>query len=466
MTGRSSTTPDSLSASGAKFTPADSGAVVSGAGIQLGTTINTWNPLLDSSTLVHVSPSTTTAATNVTVTVSLTQNWVVTYWDVPYGSTYQLVRMFCALKASGLTFISKAVVAHDLPANQGPATITCGPTIAATSCTPSYLANHWVSTAGISSIGLSATEPASGYAFNLSASPRNSNPASEGSPAGSPTASTLLLTGSGPSYISLPSGSDTMTVNGSLELNGPSGYVGGSGTLNDAAGPISIYNCPTSPSPNCSHFTPPAQFNGTCNCAQPTTTGNLGVPPNVSPPASPTPASPQGHCNTSGGTTTCTPGYYPNPVNVSGNVTFASGNYLFAASVAVTAGSSVNFGNGQYTFDNGLNASPNVTITGGGVFFYFAGTSASLNVSTGDTVALTPAISGPYLGVLVYQPQSNASPMFLGSTSTSVNSFGGAIEAPGAPVTIGTNGDNLKVGSLIASSVSLGSSSVTVTIGS
>jgi hypothetical protein len=126
----------------------------------------------------------------------------------------------------------------------------------------------------------------------------------------------------------------------------------------------------------------------------------------------------------------------------------------------------VTFGAGQYTFDQGLNIGPNITVTGSGVFFYFAGSTASLTVGNGDTVELTPATSGPYLGVLAYQPISNTATMSLGAGGPPlVNTFDGAIDAPGATVDLGSNNDDFSVGSLEASNVTLGSN-VTVTVGS
>lgn len=472
-----------LTSPSANFSPADGGATVSDSGtgglgyIKSDTVIVPWNSANppDSSTTVELSQKTTGSTTPQnpdTVTISLTNNWEVTYWTVPVGSTHELVRMFCGVQNHVPTFESKEVLAHDLPANQGAATITCGPTIPSVDCTPSYLSNNWISTAGVSDVSISAAEPASGYDFDLSATPRNANPTSEEASSGAVAATgTLLVAGSGPSYLSVPNTGDVLTVNGGLAFNSPTGSVTGAGTLVATAGPITEFNCDLH-GPDCPQVTSNALFTGTCTCAMPTTT-TAPIPPIVAPPpTSPTPTSgPTGSCTVSGSTMTCQPGYYANPVAASGGittVTFSSGNYLFNGPVTVTTStvSSVTFGAGQYTFDSGLTIGPNIGVTGSEVSFYFAGTTASLSVGTGDTVNLTAPTSGPYLGVLVYQPATNLSPMDLGSGGAqTVNTFGGAVEAWGAPVVLGSNGDDFTVSALVAASVTLGSSNVTVTVG-
>jgi prepilin-type N-terminal cleavage/methylation domain-containing protein len=449
------TTTATLKSNTADFTPADVGATVSGTDIKGGTTILPWNPQ-DSSTSVTLSQVTTGNMTGDQVTISLTTNWVVTYWDVPSGTTHELVRMFCSLQGSVPSFVSQEYLSHDLPADQGPATISCAPTVPAAQCTPTWLSSHWVSTAGMTDVSLSSDEPGSGYQFNLSATPRNSNPGSQGTSPGAASAESLLLTSSGPSNLTLAN-AGSLTVDGQLIFNGTAGSLSGGGSLTDVPGPITEYNCIVH-SGSCPEVTSNPQFTGTCSCGPSPTPISSAVPvAAISQPTSPTPASvPTQSCN--GANATCQPGYYPGSVTVSGNVSFAPGNYLFANGVTVGgSGSSVTFGTGQYTFDVGLNISPKITVTGDGVFFYFAGTTSSLTVSTGDIVNLTAAPSGPYFGVLVYQPPSNTSQMFLGSGgAVTVNTYGGTVEAPNAPVVLGSNGDDFTIDALVAASVNVG----------
>jgi hypothetical protein len=140
-------------------------------------------------------------------------------------------------------------------------------------------------------------------------------------------------------------------------------------------------------------------------------------------------------------------------------------NHDVDVAAGIAARPSVTFGTGQYTFNNGLNIAPAMAVTGNGVFFYVL--NGSVSTGAGDTVNLTPPVSGPSLGVLIYQPLSNTSAMTLGSASSFFsNSFGGAVEAPGAMITLGSTNDSFSVASLVAANITMGSSNVNVTVGS
>jgi hypothetical protein len=456
-----------LMSASAGFTSADNGATVTGGDIKPNTVI-TWNPSSDSSTSVTLSQTTTGTLGPEVVSISLTNNWEASYWDVHSGSTSQLVRMFCEMTASGPQFISKGVLAHDLPADEGPATITCGPSVPTSQCTPSYFSSTWASTSGISDVSLSSFEPGSGFQFNLSATPRGTNPTSAEVAGGASAATSVLVTGPGAS-LAVPVSGDVLTIKGSLVFNtgppGTQGYASGAGTLKASAGPIWEYNC-GSVLMGCSKVT--SQFSGSCNCATPTSITAPITPPVIAQPSGPGPSNP-GNCSTAGSITTCQPGYYASHLSVSGNVVFANGNYVFNHDVDVAAGiaarPSVTFGTGQYTFNNGLNIAPAMAVTGNGVFFYVL--NGSVSTGAGDTVNLTPPVSGPSLGVLIYQPLSNTSAMTLGSASSFFsNSFGGAVEAPGAMITLGSTNDSFSVASLVAANITMGSSNVNVTVGS
>ena len=92
--------------------------------------------------------------------------WLAAYWAVPNGgSTDKIVRYLCSL-ATGTQLLSTTTVARDVPANQASATVVC------TSCSPS---STWVPVTNITSVNLADSEPASGYQFNLTATPRYAN---------------------------------------------------------------------------------------------------------------------------------------------------------------------------------------------------------------------------------------------------------------------------------------------------
>jgi prepilin-type N-terminal cleavage/methylation domain-containing protein len=469
-----------LTSATADFTPADLySAVTDSQGlIPIDDTIATVTP--GDTTSVGLQPYPATGSTHRDiVTLTLKKTWVASYWYVPVTSgtktTYELVRQFCLTSGGGIVggsskFLSSSIVAHDLPANQGSATVTCGPSIPTSQCTPTSLRTNttWLSTAGVTNISLSADEPASGYQFNLSATPRNSNGSSQG-------VSGLLLTGSGPS-LNEPA-DDSLTVNGDLDFNSSSGSAMGNFTSSLAVNAI-----PGQPAiaedqcTNCNAVM--ANFFGHTTCANspaspacPATAslnGAVVVPP-IPAPTSPSAAGPVGSCS-SGPNPSCTPGYYSTPLTLSGNVNFTSpGNYTFVDPVTFSSGSSVVFGSGQYTFMGGLSAGTGVSLSGTGVFFYFPGPSSMSVDAAGDSTQLSAATTGLYAGILIDQPSTTAGTLALGG-GDQTDTLGGLVDAPYANVYLGSSGDSLTLGSLIASSLTLGtvpgSSNVTLTVGS
>ncbi len=470
------------SPSQADFTPADLYSSVTDTQGYIPANDTVVSVTAGDTTSVGLQPNPASGTTNDdTVTLTLKKTWVASYWSVPVTSgastTYELVRQFCLTNNGGIggggsKYLGSSIVAHDLPANQGSATVTCGPSIPASQCTASSLSSNtnWLSTAGVTSISLSADEPASGYQFNLSASPRNSNLSSQG-------VSGLLLTGSGTSLTE--SLDDRLTVNGDLDFNSSSGSGTGDYTSSLAINPI-----PGQPAiaenqcSNCSAVMssfPPGTV--TCGASAPTSptcpaTAALSGPvsvPTIPPPTSPTASGPAGSCS-SGPNPTCTPGYYSSLLVLGGNVTFtSSGNYTFAQGVLFSSGSTVDFGSGQYTFMGGLSAANGVTLNGSGVFFYLPGTSSMIVDDPGDSMQLSAGTTGPYAGVLIDQPSTSSPTLALGGGITT-NTLAGLVDSPYAQVSLGSTDDTFTVGSLIASSLTLGTSpgnsSVTVTVGS
>jgi len=458
------------SPSQAQFTQADRYSTVTDA----------QNLIPPDTTISSVSPDGTSASLDATtgtnhstdpITVSLSKNWVATYWDVPITSgsrtTYDLVRQFCKQSGSGPTcptcFVSTTVVAHDLPANQLAATVTC----ANSQCSGS--STSWTPTTGVTSIALSAAEPASKYQFSLSAIPRTSTLGGEGVTA-------LLLTGAGPALNDL-NANDSLTVNGALGFNSSSGAVAGPAAstatlaVNTVPGQstISESGCSGSCSQVTSSF-PPGVLTCSGSATCPATVPTASTVPVILSPTSPGLTGPTGACSPAGPNTfSCSPGYYPTPPTVSGNVTFMPGNYTFAGpSPVVVTGSntSVTFDGGQYTFGAGLSVDPaatNVSLSGTGVFFYFPSGSLSVNGS-GDSVQLSPPTSGQYTGIVFYQPKGNSSTLSI-SGGASGNSLNGVVEAQSAAVNFGSGGDSFSVGTLIAASLTLGAASVTMTVG-
>jgi prepilin-type N-terminal cleavage/methylation domain-containing protein len=431
------------------FTEADVGSyVLDSTYIPLGTTIVS---LVNSTDVTMSAAATFTTSASNTLDISTLAS-VVTYWDVPVGSpntTWELLRRFCT-QGTVFALSSSEAVAHNLPAVQGTATVVCATaTMATTLCN----ASSWVPTSIVSSVSLSVDEPLSGYQFNLSASPRNTNL----------VAPNLLLTGSGQS-LSLPNTGDDLTVNGEIDFASSSGSVAGpGGTQLSASAGITENQCTLT---NSACVSVMSSFHGasTCNGSSPCQVVPTSSAVSVPVVSSPIPPTSPGSCTTTS-STTCQPGAFSSaPLIVAGSVTFASGNYFFPGPVTVSSGSTVSFGLGQYTFAQGLTVDSGASIVGNGVFFYFS--SSSLNIATaGTNVQLTPLVTGPYAGLLAYQPVTDTSTMVLGG-NTGTCLYGGAIEAPAPSATIdlGSTGDIFEVGALVAGSVVMGSS-VTVTVG-
>ena len=142
-------------------------------------------------------------------------------------------------------------------------------------------------------------------------------------------------------------------------------------------------------------------------------------------------------------------------------MTFAPGNYLFGNQLQILG--NVTFGTGNYTFDNGLLINhAGVVLQGNGVFFYMAG--GAFNAQTqNNTINLVAPASGLYAGVLYYQPMTNTSQMYLGSSGTGTIAAGGAIEAPWANVV--TDGSTLVAGNLVAGTLTFVTKNETASLG-
>jgi hypothetical protein len=164
---------------------------------------------------------------------------------------------------------------------------------------------------------------------------------------------------------------------------------------------------------------------------------------------------------------TCSPGYYTSLPQLTGIVTFSPGNYTFQGAVTVGSNAIVRFDSGQYTFDSGISlgsfsklTTPNMNTA----FFYFPQTGSLSAGSIGDSVQLSAPTTGPDAGILIDQPASNTSPLSVGG-GNSASALNGIVDVPTASVTLGFNSDTFTMGTLIASSLTLGYQA-TVTVGS
>ena len=191
---------------------------------------------------------------------------------------------------------------------------------------------------------------------------------------------------------------------------------------------------------------------------------------------------PAASCTNSGSTYTCPPGKYSSgafsfltsgnsfTVNFSGPASSdAACPYCYELQgqlLASTQNNTLNFGNANtFVLDNGLAVSASgTTLTGTGVFLYVAGGAFAVTAQN-NTVELAPQTSGPYAGVVLYQAASDTNTVLISASSNTTDTYGGAVEAPGAAVQITAQSNGLTLGSLIAKSLSISGSGAAVTIG-
>ena len=153
---------------------------------------------------------------------------------------------------------------------------------------------------------------------------------------------------------------------------------------------------------------------------------------------------------------TINPGYYGS-IQVSGNavLTFSAGNYVIGG-IAVSGNAVVNMGGGIYILaGGGLAVSGNAALDGLGVLIYNGGTGYSVSVSNGVATAtdggsygtvnfsgnavmnLTPATSGTFANLLIFQGRSNTQTISLSGNADP--SAASVIYAKAAALTLSGN---------------------------
>lgn len=157
-------------------------------------------------------------------------------------------------------------------------------------------------------------------------------------------------------------------------------------------------------------------------------------------------------CPLVGGYNVCQPGLYPGPTTFppdeNGNA--AGGIRKFKLEPGV------------YVLRKGFAAGASTTVeSNGGVTLFVE--SGTVTVSGATTVQLSPQTSGPYAGIIFFQPASNTS-RFAITASGNVKALNGTIYAPGASsVDLASGAGTLKIGKVIGRNVSIsGSGSVTI----
>ena len=279
--------------------------------------------------------------------------------------------------------------------------------------------------------------------------------------------------------LSLSAQNTSVTINGQVAFNAANSDLVDMSAKNETVtvnnnGPFQVFGC-GSPCSVISQGATGDKYNGPAPVSVATQTPvPIVTAPNTS-------ALAAAACTQSGSTYTCPPGKYTSAafsflgsgsaltVNFSGAANSDQACpycYVFQGQIAVTTqNNTLNFGPGSYVFDNGLSVSGSgATLQGSGLFFYIAG--GQFNVSTqNNTISLAPMSTGIDTGVLLYQVPSDASAITITASGNTTDTYGGAIIAPGAPLTITAQNNGLNIGSLAAQSLSISAAGTGIVIG-
>ncbi|MGA8087729.1 MAG: pilus assembly protein TadG-related protein [Terracidiphilus sp.] len=143
----------------------------------------------------------------------------------------------------------------------------------------------------------------------------------------------------------------------------------------------------------------------------------------------------------------------------SGSLILGAGNYTIGGNFKTTGSGAVTIGSGLYTVGGNLSLTGSGALTGSSVTFYTLG---SDTITGSGNMNLSAPTSGPYNGMLIYQPLSNTSAMAL--TGSGGDSVKGILYAPGAPVTLtGSGSMNVSLDMIVDTLKVTGSGSVNVT---
>lgn len=104
---------------------------------------------------------------------------------------------------------------------------------------------------------------------------------------------------------------------------------------------------------------------------------------------------------------------FPSGFNQTYNTTMPGGGWQCYSQVSMASGCTINFAPGHYYLTGNWNTGFNCTFTGSGVFFYFAGASATISWSsaTANLSAIT-STADPYAGILIYMNRANSAGTF------------------------------------------------------
>jgi hypothetical protein len=118
-----------------------------------------------------------------------------------------------------------------------------------------------------------------------------------------------------------------------------------------------------------------------------------------------------------------------------GAVQLKPGNYT--SQLSISAGANVIFEPGVYVLQNGIDVSGSATISGTGVLLYIAG--GNVNFSGNSQGQLSPATTGTYAGLTVFQARNNSAQANLSGNANW--SLSGTFYFPNAAVNLSGNSE-------------------------
>ncbi len=252
------------------------------------------------------------------------------------------------------------------------------------------------------------------------------------------------------------SASNALTLTGSGSVSAKAIGIVGSYN-NTGSGTITPHPPTTGIAPAADPLTlsPPNIPTGTCSssCTINNSSGNLTIGPGTYTSIS----------NTGSGTLTLSAGNYIINGNLSntgsGNLVLGNGNYTIGGNFTTTGSGALTLGSGLYVVGGNLSLTGSGALTAPNVTFYTEGSST---VTGSGSEVLTAPTSGPYDGVLFYQPSSDTNAMSL--TGSGGSTIQGILYAPGAALTLTGSGSMTVSLDIIVDSLSVtGSGSVTDT---
>jgi len=134
-------------------------------------------------------------------------------------------------------------------------------------------------------------------------------------------------------------------------------------------------------------------------------------------------------------------------VSVADNATQTLSPGVYQKGIALSGNAQVTLNPGVYYItDGGLSLSGNATLTGRGVLIYNASTSSGINLSGNGAVTLTPATTGTYAGITIFQSRTSTAPVSI--SGNGALDIRGTLYMARAPLTLSGNAQAPTLGSL------------------